>query len=258
MQLNDRQNDILNWVRDQGFLAIDNLADHYRVSTQTIRKDINGLCEHGLARRVHGGISRSSSSQNLSFFARQTLNANAKQVIAKRAVADIPDGASLFMGIGTTVEFVAKELLGKPGLKVKTNNLNVAAILCADSDIDVQVSGGRLRHNDRDLVGQETTEFFERFRVDIGLIGAGGLETDYGMLDFQEEEANVTRSILANARHRILLCDSTKWGRPAMVKVGGFEQIDAFYTDNLPREQDLSLLRRPGLAIVETGAEDIS
>ena len=252
MQLNERQNAILNWVRDEGFLAIENLADHYSVSTQTIRKDINGLCEHGLARRVHGGISRSSSSQNLSFTTRQMLNASAKQVIAARVARDIPDGTSLFMGIGTTVEYVAKELIGKSGLKIKTNNLNVAAILCSDPNIDVQVSGGRLRHNDRDLVGQETTEFFNRFRVDIGLVGAGGLEIDYGMLDFQEEEANVTRSILANARHRVLLCDGTKWGRPAMVKVGNFDKIDAFYTDELPADLDQPLLRRPGLSIVES------
>lgn len=253
MNLSARQQNILKRLNADGFLSNDRLAQDYGVSTQTIRKDINGLCEMGLARRVHGGISEQSSFQNISFTARQMLNAKAKQAIAEKAVAHIQDGASLFMGIGTTVECAARALLGRKGLKVKTNNLNIAAILCADPDIDVQVSGGKLRHNDRDLIGQETTDFFSGFRVDYGLIGSGGLDPEVGLLDFQEDEAHVTRAIIKNARQTFLLCDHTKWGREAMVKVAPFDALSFFVTDAIDDQATRNRLQDTDLTLLETG-----
>lgn len=248
--LSDRQNHILNWIREVGEMSIEALAEHYDVSTQTIRKDINSLCEMNLLRRVHGGVKLPSASQNVSFTDRQVINAPAKQATAAAFAATVPEGASLMLGIGTTIEYVAKALVERDDIRVMTNNLNVAGILCGNRNIEVRVSGGAMRHNDRDLVGLETVEFFAAFQADFGVVGTGGLDVELGLMDFQTEEAAVTRAILANSRRRVLVADSSKWGRRALVKVAPLAEIDILCTDELPAFVSPSLLQDNGVRLL--------
>ena len=236
MSMRERQDRILAWVEEAGALTIERLAEHFEVSTQTIRKDINALCDTGLLRRVHGGVQLPSASQNISVTARHAINAGAKAAIAAHAARDLPADASVFLGIGTTAEHVARALVRHKGLTVITNNFNAAQILGAGGEATVLLAGGRLRPDDGDVVGPDTVSCLEGFSADIGIVGAGGLSTD-GLLDFQAEEAAVTRAILANSRRRILVADREKWRRAALVKVADFDRIDAFYTDAVPDDR---------------------
>lgn len=235
MKLTDRQQTILLWVRQAGHLEVELLAKRFEVTPQTIRRDINALCETGLLRRHYGGVSLPSATSNLPFASRQIINQNAKIQIAQRLAQHMPDGASVFLGIGTTVEFVARALADHQDLKILTNNLNVASLLCNSPSIEVRVAGGQLRHNDHDLVGEETTQFFNNFQVDYGVIGAGSLDADYGLMDFDVREAMISRAILGNARQRVLVADHSKWNRSALAKVAEFTELDLFFTDSLPR-----------------------
>lgn len=250
--LNDRQNIILNLLQDSEQLSVDDLAERFAVSTQTIRKDINQLCEQGLARRLHGGISLPATTRNISYHSRQTIRSASKQHMAERLADKIPEGASLFLGIGTSVALFAKALCHHKRIRILTNNLDVANILCDQPETEVIVAGGTLRHNDRDLVGESVTRFIEQFRVDFGVIGSGGLSPEHGLLDFDPSEADVSRAILNNARQRVLLADSTKWSRKPMVKVAPFNQIDLFVTDLLPDHSLADTLSDQGVKLITT------
>lgn len=233
MKLTERQQQILEWVRQEEHLAVETLASRFDVTPQTVRRDLNQLCEKGLLRRHYGGVSLPSSVTNQSFSSRQLLNQMAKQAIATCLAERIPDNSSVFLGVGTTVEFVARELSRHENLKVFTNNLNVASLLCSSPGIEVQVSGGQLRHNDHDVVGQATVDFFGSFRADYGVIGAGSLEPELGLLDFEVREAEISRAILDNARQRVLVADHSKWRRAALAKVCHFAQLDWLVTDQI-------------------------
>ncbi len=111
MRLSERQNQILEWTSREDALSIEDLSNHFQLSTQTIRKDINALCETGLLRRVHGGVCLPSAIENLSFNTRQVMNAKNKDDIAQAVADQIPDGSTIFLGIGTTVGSVANALL---------------------------------------------------------------------------------------------------------------------------------------------------
>lgn len=253
MKLTARQQQILEWVQREEHLAVETLAERFDVTPQTVRKDVNQLCESGLLRRHYGGVSLPSSVTNLSFASRQVLNQLAKQTIASRLADMIPDNSSVYLGIGTTVEFVARELSRHEGLKVFTNNLNVASLLCNSPGIEVLVSGGHLRHNDHDVVGQEAVSFFNAFRVDYGIIGTGSLEPALGLLDFEVREAEISRAILENSRHRVLVADRSKWRRAALAKVCPLARIDWFITDRVPDPERPSV--PAGVKLVETEAE---
>ena len=117
--LNDRQRQIMEQLRASGQQSINELAAEFGVATQTIRRDINDLCDQGLARRVHGGVAPPSNPLNLNFHARATLNEDRKRAIANAAAALIPEGSTVLLGIGTTVQYVAEALTQTPELPLE-------------------------------------------------------------------------------------------------------------------------------------------
>src|SRR3546814_13540180 len=97
--------------------------------------------------------------------------------------SDLPDNASLFINIGTTTEQVANALVDHKGLRVITNNLNVANILGGKPDFEVIVAGGVVRSRDRGIVGEASIDTIQQFKVDFGIIGISGIDDDGTLLD---------------------------------------------------------------------------
>ncbi|MDP1611262.1 MAG: DeoR/GlpR family DNA-binding transcription regulator [Sulfuritalea sp.] len=222
---------IVDLVRAQGFQTIDALAAEFSVTPQTIRRDVNSLCDLGLMRRRHGGVELPPQGENLAYQARQVLNIDAKRRIARMVADDVPERASLFFGIGTTPEQCALALVERAGLRVMTNNLNVAMLLCRNPGCEITIAGGRVRNRDRDVIGGECHDFFDRFAVDIGIFGVGGIAADGTLLDFSLDEVAVRRSLSNHCRQRYLVVDHSKFGRDATVRGGHITEASAVYTD---------------------------
>ena len=162
---------------------------------------------------------------------------------ARAVAAQVPHGCSLILNIGTTTEAIARALLHHRGLRVLTNNLNVAAILSGNPDCEVIVAGGVVRPRDRGIVGEAAVDFIRQFRVDIALIGISGIESDGTLRDFDYREVKVAQTIIEHAREVWLAADHSKFNRPAMVQLATLEQIDRLFTDAAPPEPFPSLLQ---------------
>ncbi|SEQ14048.1 transcriptional regulator, DeoR family [Azotobacter beijerinckii] len=241
MSLAPRQQNILDLVRERGYVSIEELAHSFAVTPQTIRRDINQLAEQGLLRRYHGGAAYDSSVENTAYAMRTGQMHDEKRRIAEAVAAAVPDHASLFINIGTTTEAIARALLGHQALKVITNDLHVAGILGAKEDFEVLVAGGKVR-NDGGIVGQATVDFIQQFKVDYALVGISGIDEDGSLLDFDFREVRVSRAILDNARQVFLAADSSKFGRNAMVRLGSIAQVDRVFTDAQPAPRLVQLL----------------
>lgn len=251
--LNPRQEEILELARRQGFVGIDALATHFSVTQQTVRSDINQLCEQGLLRRYHGGAGLPSSAENVSYRSRQILCLEEKQRIAQHVSGRIPDHASLFINIGTTTEEVAKALLTHHNLRIITNNLNVASILSANPAFEVIIAGGGVRNRDGGIIGEATIDFINQFKVDFGIIGISGIDADGTLLDFDYREVRVAQAIIANARNVLLVADHTKFGRSAMVRLGPISQIDVLITDRAPSPRMAEVLNAADIEVAVAG-----
>lgn len=252
MQAVERQRQIVELVRAEGFASIEALARHYAVTPQTIRRDINLLCDRGLLRRHHGGAGippLPPEGVNIAYQARQVLNLEEKQRIGAVVAARIPDGASLFFGIGTTPEQVARALLKHRNLTVMTNNLNVASVLCANDSFTVSIAGGVLRNLDRDVTGDQAVAFFNTYKVDYGIFGVGGIDEDGTLLDFDSNEVRARQALVANSRQAFLVADHTKFGRNAVVRGGHFSQAVAFFTDRPVPAPFAAMVRRTGVPV---------
>ena len=246
-------NEILEIARRNGRVSVDELAKKFEVSPQTIRKDLNELCDRRLLARTHGGALLSSGVQNVGYEARRIISSREKADIATRVATMIPDNASLFINIGTTTEAVAQALLQHQGLMVITNNINVASLMRGYSQIEVVIAGGVVRHADGGIVGEAAVDFMEQFKVDYAVIGASAIDPDGSLLDYDYREVRVTQTIMQNARHVILAADSTKFERTAPVRVGHLSQVSTFVTDDCPSRHLAKIARENDVKIIETG-----
>lgn len=198
----------------------------------------------GLLVRFHGGVRMPSATvENIAHPRRQTMHAEGKTRIAKAIAQAIPNGCSLILNIGTTTEAVAKALMRHQGLRVITNNLNVAAILSSNADCEVIVAGGVVRTRDRGIVGEAAVDFIRQFKVDIAVIGISAMEPDGSLRDFDLREVKVAQTIIQQSREVWLAADHSKFDRQAMVELAKLNQIDRLFTDAPPPAHFASLLQ---------------
>jgi DeoR family transcriptional regulator, glycerol-3-phosphate regulon repressor len=249
----ERQSEIVELVAKRGFQTIEALAQHFGVTVQTIRRDVNMLASEGRLSRYRGGAGLSSSIENMEYERRQVINLAPKQRIAAMVAQDVPDHASLFLNIGTTTEQAARALLSHQNLRVITNNINVAKILSENPQCSIVMAGGKVRNRDGAITGQLAAQMFEQFRADIGIIGVSGIDRDGGLFDYDLDEVMCTQAIIRNSRRVFLLADHSKFGRPALVKVGNLAQISALYTDAPPPEPISALLNEAGVTLEISG-----
>lgn len=241
---NKRQAALVQFLQNKGFVSIDELVRHFDVTPQTIRRDLNLLAQEKVIIRHHGGAESISSSttENTSYQSRKIMNLQAKEMIAKELVKVIPNGASLFINIGTTTETIARALLNHKNLNIVTNNIHVATILSAKEDFTVIVAAGEVRHRDGGIIGEATCDFISQFQMDFGIIGISAISNDGSLLDFDFREVKVAQAIIDNSDCVLLATDHSKFGRSAMVKQGSITQVDHLFTDIAPPDEIKELL----------------
>ncbi|MEP3048026.1 MAG: DeoR/GlpR family DNA-binding transcription regulator [Roseibium sp.] len=243
IDISKRQAEIADLVQKEGFASVEDLAERFEVTSQTIRRDVNGLCELGVLRRTHGGVEPPAPASNIHYSTRQILNLPGKQEIAELLASRVGNNQSIAFSIGTTPEIVMQSLTGHEKLAIFTNNLNVAFSASSNPSFQVTIAGGRLRHGDRDVLGATTQTFFSNYKVDIGIFGVAGVDEDGTLLDFHEDEVAARQSILANSRKSFLVLDHSKFGRTAHVRGGHLSDVDAIFTDKAVSPDFLACLK---------------
>jgi DeoR family glycerol-3-phosphate regulon repressor len=251
--ISGRQRMIMDYIREEGSVQVDELSVQLKVTQQTIRKDLNHLSECKLVQRVRGGAVLKNTVENLGYGARKILMAEEKTEIARATSKIITDNSSMFINLGTTTERVSQFLVNHNSILVITNNINVAGILWPSRNIEVMVAGGTIRHIDGGIIGSSTEEFISSFKLDYAIIGCSAIDDSGEILEYDLREVRVTKAIIRQARIVILVTDSMKMKRTAPVKVGTLEDIDILVTDNniAPEFMDLCLKNNVDVRIVK-------
>lgn len=231
MVSNFRQKEILELARKDGKVTVDGLAEMYDVTVQTIRRDLSDLAETGRLDRVHGGAVVPSGVVNIQYEERRRLNDVGKKAIAVECARSIPDGASVFMNIGTTTEAVARELLDHENLLVVTNNLNIANILAINHSCEIMLAGGVLRRADGGIVGGLTVEMVKQFKFDYSVLGCSAIDADGDLLDFDGQEIMVSSTAIGRSRQVMIVADHLKFQRKAPLTICSLSDVEVLFTD---------------------------
>lgn len=229
-----RREKILDLVQERGVISVGALAEMLDVSMQTIRRDIDELCATEGLRRLHGRVELAEHRLNMPFDQRADTNFAAKRAIGLAAAQLIPDGASLFISIGSTPLAVANALRGRKELTVITNNLSAAMALSGEVSNRIIIPGGELRLPDRDMLGEDVVSFFGRYRAEYGVFGTAGVAADGRLLEFHSAEVRASERIRLNSRLSILVIDQSKFGRLAPALGPNIAEIDRVVVDRAP------------------------
>jgi len=202
-----------------------------------------------LVTRYHGGAGLPPVTGDIDYDKRKRSNVKEKQNIAALVASQIPEGATIFIDIGTTMEAVAEALLHHRRLTIVTNHLTVATILNRRHDFQVILAGGVLKHNDQATTGEATREFLEKFRVGYGIFGIGGVSEDGDLLDFDFRDIGVSTTAMKISRKRLVALDHSKFASEAMVRVAHLRDVDMIFSDLPPPERLARIMRDNGVRI---------
>lgn len=221
-----RRDQIVNLLSAYGELSAKAMADMLAVTVQTVRADLRALDDAAVVRRRHGSARLAVPAENIGYLPRMSVSRSEKDRIGAAVAGLLPDGASVALGTGTTVEAVARALAGHARLSVATNNLHAVLALRAAPGITVSVAGGRVRMRDLDLIGAEASEFYDGLRMQFAVFSVGGVSVEGDLLDFNMDEIRARRAIAGCATHRILVIDHAKIGRDAGFAMGHLADLD--------------------------------
>lgn len=249
--LNPRQIAILNQIRQNGRVFVDNLSEAFATTPQTIRRDLQILAETGEVMRFHGGASLPAGVEYTGFDIRRTVAAEQKQAIGEAVAARIPDRTVVMINGGTTTAAVASALKNHAGLKILVDNASIANDLRQFPGLEVMVPGGILRRSDGAILGQSSVDFIRQFRADIAVIGAAAIDESGAMFDFDFDEVHVTRTMIECAKHVILAADSTKFTRSAPICIGHLGRVHTLVTDHCPDSSIRDLCAHNEVELVE-------
>ncbi|MEO9299684.1 DeoR/GlpR family DNA-binding transcription regulator [Devosia alba] len=210
-----RHDRILSLLASHESLSALALADLLSVSVQTIRSDLRMLDEEGAVRRRHGAAHLLTPRDNIGYEPRLEVSRDEKSRIGDAVANTIAPGATIALGTGTTVEACARALAHHEGLTVFTNSIHAVLALHLAPKVSVSLAGGNVRLRDLDFIGLESVDFFAGLCLDYAVFSVGGLSPAGDMLDFNMAEVRARRAIFDCARHRILVVDQSKIGRPA-------------------------------------------
>ena len=209
----ERLQDIEGLLKENRVIKISHLVKRYNVSSETIRRDLNELEKRGLLKKVHGGaiLDDKRIVEEPSFQSRKVINLERKKEIAREVAAQVRNGESLILDVGTTVQEVAKRLVEKSGLFVITNSAAVASILSANKEHHLILLGGELRADELSTHGAMAIEQIQRFTADKAILGAGGI-TESAISDFHFGQALLRREMINRSKEAIFAIDSSKFG----------------------------------------------
>ena len=228
----ERRKGILERLKAAGSITVSELSSYYKVSEETIRRDLSRMESDGLLEKTYGGaFIKDGMHQEVPFSVRNVAHVREKEMIGRRAGELVEHGDTIFLDASTTALNVGKSILGKQNLIIITNALNVAYRLVDVPEIKIITIGGTLRRTSLTNVGRAAEDAIVNYYADKAFFSCDGVDRDHGITDANENEAEVRKAMLHQAKQRILVADHTKFDRTSFVLIDKFDQVDTVITD---------------------------
>jgi DeoR family transcriptional regulator of aga operon len=245
-----RLNQIVAAVIEAGNIDVATLAQRFAVSHATIRRDLEQLEEQRLVSRTHGGAATNAAFNDLPLNYKTGQDMPEKQRIAESALQYLDGARVIGMTGGTTVTEFARLLMGREGLTVVTNALNIATSLLSNPGIRVFVAGGEARSSSQETVGPTAESFFADYNVDVAFVGVDGVDVEAGCTNYDPVGARVNGVLQNRARLTVVLADATKISKIALAQVCAMSEVDVLITDNRAPQEVLDGIRTQGCEVI--------
>lgn len=248
---------MLSLLEDRPNWTIAELADHFHVSEETIRRDVRQLERLGRVEKFHGGVSQPGGTLEGPYRTRLRAQAEGKKLLARKAAEQVYEGMTLFLDSGTTTFWLARALAPLRHLTIITNSIDIAQEVVDRPGQRLFFAGGTIHPDYHGAFCAEAIAYCQRFVPDITALSVGAVEAARGFMDFDVDEAAFKRAILPHARRVMMLADATKFARSGFMHVADYPQVHDLVTDRPPPPEIRLTAEASGvrLHIGEGGAE---
>nr|WP_319555098.1 DeoR/GlpR family DNA-binding transcription regulator [uncultured Vibrio sp.] len=249
--MNNRQNYIVDQVRKQGEVKVEELAGEYGVSVETIRRDLNTLAKHNLLCRIHGGaVSLQTRDIGQTFSSRQKLNAQAKHVMAKHAQHYLIERSVIGMDASSTCLHVARQMSDMICTLV-TNSTGIMQSVATKEHVSVIATGGSFSAKYSAFHGPIAEQALSRLNLDVVLLSCCGVDENGGVWESNELNASIKRRMLGCAAQVVLLADASKIGKKGLIKICDASEIDIFISDSPVNSKLRQYLKKSRILIID-------
>lgn len=245
-----RHQKILEKLKKEKYVEVQDLCEILDVSAVTIRKDLRVLEQKGLLFRTHGGASLENPyTAEKPVDEKEKLFAEEKSKIAEAAAKLVQQNDSIIIGSGTTVQNLAKSITPQEKLSVITSSLYVALELCKYPEIEIVQLGGQLRHSSASVTGHYAGELLRNITCNQLFLGVDGIDFQHGCTTTSLDEAIINKAMIGSAQRLIILADSTKFGKRSLGKICELDQVNEIITDKNISSKNLKRLEKIGIKV---------
>jgi len=247
----ERQQKLTRLLEQTGRLSVSQICEHFEISEATARRDLEALAEKGKLQRVHGGaIAVEQAPPELPILQRETEQTDEKTRIGRAVANLIADNETVFLGSGTTILEVARNLRNHRNLTVITNSLPVLNTLAGLEGMTIVSLGGMLRDSELSFIGHITEQALTEIRADKVILGTRGLSLEHGLTNDYLQETLTDRAILKIGREVIIAADHSKVNRVSTVLLAPLKSVNTFVTDSKPDKKFTQALKKQGINVV--------
>ncbi|MEU1994055.1 DeoR/GlpR family DNA-binding transcription regulator [Nocardia gamkensis] len=246
-----RRREIMHRLLTSGYVEAKALAEELGVDASTIRRDLDALERAGQAQRTHGGARPiPGATAKLPYTMKEGERLTQKTAIGEAAAARVSNGDTVILDSGSTTYEVARALRDHKDLTVITNDLRIATLIAETPGMRLLVTGGELLGSVYTLVGERAIGFLSDYTADWTFLGADAVDVDAGITNMNTLEVPLKRAMIAAATRAVAVADSSKFGRRALAKVAGIDEVSCVITDS---ELDPQTAHRFAGAVVHAG-----
>ena len=233
MKIAKREQTIISLLESRGEISVNELSEILDVSVSTLRKQLAVMQANGLVIRTYGGVMSVNRVPDESFDSKMQKNISEKRRMAEKARSLVPNGSTVALGSGSSVFCLANLLDNMTRGIIFTNSMQTADYLARSGALEVHISGGIIRGRTGTIIGTDVVEYFSALKqIDYAFIGCDAIDAKGEVYSDNLSVATAEKKILMSAKHKFVLCDSSKIGKTAVAHITSLKHVDGIITCN--------------------------
>lgn len=247
----DRLNEMEQYVIQHGTATLPELTEHFGISTNTVRRDVNSLVLRGKINKVYGGVSANNTlafSPLLPFQERASMNRMEKQIIGKMAATLVQDNTAIFLDSGSTTPCMLPYLAEKNNITIVTHSLIIQYEAAKYPSLNVLSLGGMFNHSTASFMCNGD-HLLRKIHLQTLFMAASAVSPKWGAGNNTYDEFKIKEDITHRYENIVLLIDSSKFDKTASYAFCSFSSLSAIVTERMPSKHILDAINACGIRL---------
>ncbi len=247
----ERQDKILEILKEKKSISVDKLTKLMFVSPATIRRDLTQMEKRGLVHRTFGGVVlQESPNEESSILFRENTNIKEKRHMSELCSQLTKDNSSVFLDSSSTVSFLVPFFRDYHRLNIVTNGVKVALLLSQETSSQILLLPGYLNSRSASVVGNMVINTLSRIHCNYAIMSCSGLNLEYGVMESTVDQAEIKVKMMENSDVTILLCDLSKFGKKELFLTFPLPKVDYLITSGKPPEEYVKYCEKNNIKLI--------